>query len=181
MAFCVFPTRVHYLVTYVIVTDISGTCTRNRLHAVRGRPVHFLSRHCDWHGKSLCLKLLKLAQLLFVCFVWIFLFALKIAISTQRLLASWKKQDIFSLILLEIIITFAFLANGAICGAVVQRPSPLPVMSVPPVVSGSNHSRGKKFSDWYEASNEQVVRGFLRVLRLPPLPQLVMVQPTKLK
>jgi hypothetical protein len=35
------------------------------------------------------------------------------------------------------------------------------------------------FSDWYEASNEQVVRGFLRVLRLPPLLQMVMVQSTK--
>jgi hypothetical protein len=59
---------------------------------------------------------------------------------------------------------------GDLWRSALVRLSPMPVMSVPPVV-------------WFEplaarifqASNEQVVRGFLRVFWLPPLLQMVMV------
>jgi hypothetical protein len=38
----------------------------------------------------------------------------------------------------------------------------------------------RHFQTGMRHETEQVVRGFLRVLRLPPLLQMVMVQPTKL-
>jgi hypothetical protein len=49
------------------------------------------------------------------------------------------------------------------------RQSLLPVMSVPLAVQWFKMQSQQKFSGWYEASYEHVIRGFLQVLRLPPL------------
>jgi hypothetical protein len=76
-----------------------------------------------------------------------------------------------------------FHPNVATCGSVVDRARLVPTASKECAASSdSNHTvAANKFSDWHEASDEQVVRGFLRVLRLPPFLQMTMVQPNRLE